>query len=85
MKRLKMVDEPKLPTSSTFYYISKNEDGTVDIYLKPKAFPLVTEDGLVDYDINCLVIKGIEPFSGIEEDIRTRFYDWCESAEAIKL
>ena len=68
-----------------FYAIHENEDGTVDVYLHPDIIPKTTEDGLTDYDIAAAVVRGVQPFDGLEDDIRARYSSWCESAEYIYL
>lgn len=54
-----------------FYSVQENEDGTVDVYLRPD------EDGLLR------VVRGVTPYDGLEEDIRARYDAWRESAEQI--
>jgi len=51
-----------------FYVIQPRQDETVDVYLMP--FRGVT-----------LVVRGVVPWDGMEDDIRARYYAWCESAE----
>ena len=57
-----------------FYFIHGNEDGTVDVYLWPKSD---TGDNVI------LVVKRVQPYDGLEEDIRARYGAWCASAEVI--
>lgn len=64
-----------------FYRIYENEDGTVDIYLRPDILPYREENQVV----KVLVMKKVVPFDGLEDDIRARFKAWCESAEVIYL
>lgn len=68
-----------------FYYILEQEDGTVDVYLRPDVIPATTEDGATDYDVAVLVVRGVEPFDGLEDDIRARYDKWCDSAEVVYL
>lgn len=68
-----------------FYLIEPNEDGTVDVLLNPQSNPMTTEDGFTDYMFTAIVVRGIVPFDGIEEDIRARFQAWCESGEEISI
>lgn len=68
-----------------FYSIQTREDGAVDVYLLPRVYPMTTEDGITDYDISVIVVRGVHPWDGIEEDIRARFQAWCESGEVIYL
>ena len=78
------VNEP--PTHGRrFYAIHENEDGTVDVYLRPDVLPMTTQDGMTDYDIAVLIVKNVTPFDGLEEDIRARYDAWCNSAEVIYL
>ena len=54
-------------TGRLFYAIEYREDGTADVFLMPK-------EGVQ------LAVTGIDPWDGMEEDIRARYYAWCESA-----
>ena len=70
----------------SFYEIVDNGDGTADIYFdKGTVFPLTDGDGQTDFDILCRVLKGVELFPGIDEDIRRRYESWYNSAEVIYL
>ena len=80
---MKASDAP--PGGRHFYCIHENEDGTVDIYLRPDVLPKKTDEGAVDYDVAVLAVKNVEPYEGMEEDIRARFDAWCKSAEVIYL
>ena len=42
-----------------------------------------TDEGVIEHDIDLRVVRGVEPFDGLEEDIRARYDAWCESAEII--
>ena len=71
----------------SFFDIVDNGDGTADIYLdKGTVFPM-TDDltGETDVDILCRVVKGVELYDGIEEDIRRNYEKWYQSAEIIWL
>lgn len=71
----------------SFFEIHENGDGTADIYFdKGTVFPM-TDDltGETDADILCRVMKGVQLFDGIEEDIRERYESWYQSAEVIWL
>ena len=57
-----------------FYAIDQRKDGTADVYL----IPYVRE-----YETEVRVVRGVVPWDGMEEDIRERFYAWCESGEMI--
>lgn len=84
-KENKGPSEPGRPRS--FYDIHDNGDGTADIYLDIGiAFPM-TDDltGGTDFDILCRVMKGVELYDGIEEDIRRNYDKWYQSAEVIWL
>ena len=61
-----------------FYHIHNNADGTVDIYLHPG-----NGCGSIRNDIAVRVVKGVEPFGTLEEDIRRRYGDWYDSGEII--
>ena len=80
---MKENDTP--PGGRHFYSVHENEDGTVDVYLRPDVLPRETDEGFTDYDVAVLVVKNVEPYKGLEDDIRNRFDDWCESAEVIYL
>ena len=68
--------------NSDFYRIHRNDDGTVDVILCPG--PTHGDGcGSVENDIAVRVVKGIEPFDGLEEDIRRRYGDWHDSGENI--
>ena len=71
----------------SFYEIVDNGDGTADIYFdKGTAFPLTDElTGGTDVDALCRVMKGVQLFDGIEDDIRERYESWYQSAEVIWL
>ena len=64
-----------------FYRIYENEDGTVDVYLRPDVLPYRAGNEIV----KVLVMKHVVPYDGLEDDIRARFRAWCESAEVIYL
>ena len=71
----------------SFLEIVDNGDGTADIYFdKGTVFPM-TDDltGETDHDILCRVLKGVELFDGIEDDIRERYESWYQSASVIWL
>ena len=53
-----------------FYAIHRRDDGAVDVYLMPST-------GTV------LVVTGIMPWEGMEDDIRARYGAWLASGEAI--
>jgi len=73
------------PRKTRFYRIEPREDGTVDIYLRSEVIPATTEEGATDYDIRILIVRGVVPWDGMEEDIRRRYDAWCEAAETVYL
>lgn len=54
-----------------FYSIQPNEDGSVDVYLRP------------DDTGQIRVVRGVTPYDGLDDDIRARYDAWRESAETI--
>ena len=51
-----------------FYAVHQRDDGTVDVHLMP-------------FDGMTLIVCGVVPWDGMEDDIRARYYAWCESAQ----
>lgn len=74
-----------MSATSDFYSIQQNDDGTVDVYLTPTVFPMMGPDGKKDFDIRVIVVRGVEPFDGLEDDIRARYSAWCASGEVVYL
>ena len=68
-----------------FYSINENDDGTVDVILRPTVYPLTTPEGQTDYDISIIIVRGIIPWDGIEDDIRARYSSWCQTGETVYL
>lgn len=68
-----------------FYAIEEQPDGTVDVYLSPVICIYDTCFGVKEYDISIRVVRGVIPWDGIEDDIRSRFDSWCECGEVIDL
>ena len=68
-----------------FYVIHENDDRTVDVFLDPQAHPITTRDGITDFDLSFSVVRGIQQWDGMEEDIRSRYGAWRESGEVIYL
>lgn len=68
---------------ASYYFIVDNGDGTVDVYLclSVKSYP--TNFGVVEHDAKIGVVKGVEWWDGLEDDIRARFDAWCDSCEVI--
>ena len=72
-------------TGRHFYTVQGRADGTVDVYLDPRVYPMTTPEGFTDYDISVRVVRGVAPFDGMEDDIRARYDAWCEISEVIWL
>lgn len=68
-----------------FYCIEPQDDGTVDVYLAPALQVYETDIGIREYDISVKVVRGVEPWPGLEDDVRARYEAWCESGEGINL
>ena len=73
-----------------FYYVMPNEDGTVDVFLRPEVYPMTDQNGCTDYDITIRVARNIDPSDAdycgdLEGHIRAHYEAWCEIAEAIEL
>lgn len=49
-----------------FYSIDYKADGTADVTLMP-------------YEGVRIMVTGVDPWDGMEEDIRARYYAWCDS------
>lgn len=84
-----MNKESKGPSRSgrprSFYDVHDNGDGTADIYFDTgTAFPM-TDNPEDKADVLCRVMKGVELYEGIEEDIRRNYDKWYQSAEVICL
>lgn len=81
---MRIPDPP--PTGRHFYSIQNNEDGTVDVYLNPDV-PYTVSWERNGTPAKCstyfLVVRRVEPWEGMEEDIRSRYDAWCESGEMI--
>lgn len=60
-----------------FYSIQENQNGTVDVYLRPEP------DG--KGELNLLLVRGVVPWDNMEEDIRKNYDAWIDSAETINL
>lgn len=68
-----------------FYSIEEQGDGTANVYLIPNGQIYDTDIGIKEFDVDLRVVRGIEIFPGMEEDIRMRYEAWLESAEIIHL
>lgn len=55
----------------SFYRITENEGGTVDVYLYHPTTG------------SARAMRGLIPWDGMEDDIRARFSAWYDSGEAI--
>lgn len=81
LKRNEDMNDNNMPSEGRhFYAVHENESGTVDVYLRP-----LVEDPDDNINQTIYVIKDVEPFDGLEEDIRARYQDWCDSGELIIL
>lgn len=68
-----------------FYCIEPQDDGTVDVYLAPVLRVYKTDIGIQEYDVSVRVVRGVEPWPELEDDIRARYEAWCECGEVIDL
>lgn len=68
-----------------FYAIDVREDGLVDVYLAPVVTVYNTDIGIKEFDVSVRVVRGVEPWPELEEDVRRRYDAWCDSAEVIDL
>lgn len=71
-------DHPK-----EFYRIEQRIDGTVDVILKPEI-NIVNKDKKATVERTVIMVEGVIPFDGLEEDIRRRYDAWCESGRRIE-
>lgn len=85
MKSTRARDRPSVKIRKQFYKIDPQENGTVDVYLIPDATEYSTGMGVKEFDVSLLVVRGVVPWDGLEEDIRARYDAWCDSAEAIDI
>lgn len=65
-----------------FYRIEQNGDGTVDVILKPET-EIINRKGQSALEKTVIIVEGVIPFEGMEEDIRRRYDAWCESGKRI--
>ena len=68
-----------------FYAIDVREDGLVDVYLAPVCITHNAETGAREFDVPVRVVRGVEPWPELEEDVRRRYDAWCDSGEEINL
>lgn len=59
-------------TGRLFYAIEYRADGTADVFLMP-------------FEGVKLAVRGVDPWDGMEDDIRARYYAWCESADTTEI
>lgn len=85
MKHGRVRDSPERKICKRFYRIDPQKDGIVDIYLVPEATEYGDATDAKEYDITLLIVRGVVPWNGMEEDIRSRYDSWCESAEKIEI
>ncbi len=69
----------------SFFSIKDNGDGTGDIYFDRCEGLRDADEQNAVHDTFCRVLKGVQLFDGIEDDIRERFESWYKSAEVIVL
>lgn len=55
-------------TGRSFYAIQYRDDGLADVVLTP-------------FEGVEIIVPGVDPWDGMEEDIRARYYAWCESGK----
>ena len=78
MGRLPTLEIEDLPTrhrlppgnGRLFYAVKYREDGTADVTLMP-------------FEGVKIIVPGVDPWDGMEDDIRARYYAWCESGTVI--
>ncbi len=78
MESAKARDQPR-----KFYSIEPQDDGTVNVYLAPDAIVRNTEMGIRECGTTLLIVHGVIPWDGLEEDVRARYNAWCASAEMV--
>lgn len=66
------------------YCIQDNADGTVDVILHPEVITY-RSDLCTEYDVKALIVRGVIPWCGLDDSIRTDYDSWCEKGEAIYL
>ena len=68
---------------SEYYDIRYLSNGTADVFLVPEGRVHEIGGGRHEYDVDALVVCGVIPWEGLEEDIRRRYDAWCKSGESI--
>lgn len=79
-----MKKERDPPNGRRFYQIQQEEDGTCTVYLMPDVTAYEC-GGFKEFDVSVRVVRGVEPYEGMEEDIRKRYSAWCELGEEVNL
>ena len=79
------TNAPRDHTGNKFYSIVWREDGLVDVILSPELKVYETDCGIREFDISARIVRGVEPWPGLEDDVRMRYEAWCESGEVIDL
>jgi hypothetical protein len=75
----------------TFYRISRQEDGLVDIWLTPgKVRPDYQASGRMEFTVHTLAVRGIDPedpqWGGdLEGHVREHYESWVEMAEEVEI
>ncbi len=77
------MQETAMHGKRRFYSIDPQDDNTVDVYLEPDAAQYSANTGMMKHNVVILVVRGIVPWEGMENDIRARYDDWCASAELV--
>lgn len=70
-------------TISEYYAIRYLDNGTADVFLFPEGRACETDCGRHECDADALVVCGVIPWNGLEEDIRKRYDAWCKSGDTI--
>ena len=55
------------------------------MYLMPSIWFYPTDVGVTEFDVDLRVVRGVESYPELEEDIRRRYTAWCETAEVIEV
>lgn len=82
-----IINNPKLPFGLPEGVSADNcprEQRLYDVGIAP-ALKTYTTDTCTEYDISFRVVRGVIPWDGLEDDIRTRYEAWCESGEVIEI
>lgn len=85
------MDRINLPSGRgrLFYVIQDREpdDGCVDVYLMPFVGVTLVVRGVVlpEGEGHTEVQKRLNAVSRLAEDVRARYYAWCESAEVARI